>query len=238
MYIMLQLPILYSGILAGVFSFGFVTTVLTLLKATKNTNKYVYIMRGVPGSGKTSFIQDHCPLGVPAYECNAMHFFRKPATDSNGSGSGNSKECVQYKFNPRCLPRAYNQCFFHFMNQIFNNTPLIYVNNPNIQLWEFENYIHLAKRFGYRIKIVDFYCATEDLAVYLASRNVYKIPEETCRSMYARWQDIDDMPWRPSVEVIHADIDLNELEGDSLPYPKKTREQLDEELDMYHKKAV
>ena len=175
--------------------------------------KQVYIVRGLPGSGKTYFIQ---------------HLITNKLIHDNFISIG-FKDF--FDGNPRNVPKAYNKCFGAFMNEIYTGRHVIFIDNPNIELWEYENYIIYAQSKGYKVQVIEIDCPDERYLEYFYSRSNSKMSEELLKSQYQRWEkDCNSLIIEPYVE-----INLEE-NGDSLPYPKVTKEELDKDMDDYSEK--
>ena len=172
-----------------------------------NKPKKVIILRGLPGSGKTDFINYFIEnLNLHNYEiCSFLTY---------------------YDNNTHSLPQSYNNCYNQFMSNILYGTSYIFVDNPNIQKWELDNYLKLAKFFNYDIEIYSIDTPDIRYLEYYRSRSTYKVSKNTMNSMYNRWEKINNE--RIIVPYVETDILLN---GDSLPFPKLTLEQLDKDLD-------
>lgn len=185
----------------------------------KRFHKTIYIIRGLPGSGKKTLIKKWLKHNKLLNKnecyciCSADKYFVENKT---------------YKFNPRELPKAYNDCLNRFINCLIYDVPYIFINNPNAQLWEYENYILLAKQYGYKVRVKEINCPGDNYVEYFNKRSKYNVPLTSSYLIYERWED------DPLAEMIEP-YEMP-FEGDSLPYPKKTKEELDTELDEFCKK--
>lgn len=123
----------------------------------------VYIMRGLPGSGKSTWIRNNVPNAVV---CSADHYFER-----NG----------KYDFDPKLLPQAHEACMNNFKKAILGYEDQIVVDNTNLSAWEYEKYVEFAKQNGYQVEIVNIGDGglTDD---ELAARNTHGVP----LSAYAR----------------------------------------------------
>lgn len=132
--------------------------------------KKVYIMRGLPGAGKSTWIKNNTPGAVV---CSADHFFEKSGT---------------YQFDPTNLGKAHAECFAKFQKALERGAETIVVDNTNTTKWEFEKYQNLANLHGYDVELVKIFdggLSDEDLA----NRNTHGVPLENIRRMRSRWQE-------------------------------------------------
>lgn len=142
--------------------------------------KYVLIVRGIPGSGKSSYASSlvdkksrlHSTNGVVV---SADNYFIRP----DG----------KYDFNYRLISSAHKYCFSEFMKNINNGVKLIVVDNTNIKHDHYKNYVIAAKEHGYMVKtkvlgepaIIN---KDESFVKICAERNSHGVPIETIRKMF------------------------------------------------------
>jgi tRNA uridine 5-carbamoylmethylation protein Kti12 len=117
----------------------------------------VYILRGIPGSGKSYLAEKLIALPDDASKMivSADHYFIAP----NG----------EYLFNPRELPRAHSECFRHYMLMLEqemrggrNPDDIVIVDNTNIHAWEISPYVLAANAWDVPYKIVNVHCSFDD----------------------------------------------------------------------------
>jgi predicted kinase len=94
--------------------------------------KILYIVRGIPGSGKSTFAKT---LGGQHYEAD-MFFI-----DGNG----------EYKFDGSKIKLAHNWCMIQTQKAMVDDEPKIVVSNTFTQEWEMETYFKLAEENGYKV---------------------------------------------------------------------------------------
>jgi predicted kinase len=94
--------------------------------------KILYIVRGVPGSGKTTFAK---LLTLNIFE--ADHYFY----DTNGN----------YNFIPSEIKEAHKKCQQFVEYEMESGIPKIAVSNTFTQEWELQPYYELAIKYGYYV---------------------------------------------------------------------------------------
>jgi len=93
--------------------------------------KILYIVRGIPGSGKSTFANS---LGCPVFEAD-MYFMKDG----------------EYKFEADKLKLAHNWCKLRVEHSMEDDLPKIAVSNTFTQEWEMEAYYKMAKQYGYTV---------------------------------------------------------------------------------------
>lgn len=149
--------------------------------------KTLFIMRGLPGSGKSSIAESlvgggwHSTVkdfrflvGREGVICTTDAYFYD---DWSPDGS--------YLFDPTkiALNHQLNQAAVQFaMDQ---GVPAIVVDNTNVQKWETDAYVQLAHQNGYKIVVVEV--PHSDLQT-CADRNGHNVPSEVITNMDRRWE--------------------------------------------------
>ena len=138
----------------------------------------VYIMRGIPGSGKSSWIANNLDRGLV---CSADNFFMVDG---------------EYRFNPAKLPEAHKACLRFFV-ELFDDSFVgdIIVDNTNTQLWELTPYLAFAEMKGHSVELIHIQCPV-DVA---AARNTHGVPKKAIEAMAARYEK--PLPWWNQREV-------------------------------------
>ncbi|NTW15741.1 MAG: ATP-binding protein [Candidatus Moranbacteria bacterium] len=132
----------------------------------------VIIMRGIPGSGKTTYWKELYPDAVC---CSANDYF----TDADG----------KYRYDRRQLKESHRYCQKVFMQAIEDGELLIVVDNTNIKCWELEGYVRKAEENCY---LVTVYRMIVDDWREAASRNIHDVPAEAVERMHAGMEDYPD----------------------------------------------
>ena len=133
-------------------------------------NGVLFLVRGLPGSGKTSFAS---AIWNDYAVCEADKFFY----DKEGN----------YNFDPSKLKEAHTWCknqvetrmIDHQNNQQYY--PEIAVSNTFTQEWEMEDYFKLAEKYGY--KVVSLILENRQ-----GGQNVHGVPEDKLQIMKDRFQ--------------------------------------------------
>ena len=118
-----------------------------------NKNKCV-IVRGISGSGKTTFLKKHFPEFATV---SADRFFMQDGV---------------YRFDASKLTEAHAESIRNFAYMIQERTPLIAVDNTNLRVAEIAVYAQLATAFDYDVYIFTLLINP----VVAAARNVHSVP--------------------------------------------------------------
>ena len=134
----------------------------------------LYLIRGLPGAGKSTF---GALLGKVI---SADDFFMVDG---------------EYRFVPSKLSAAHTDCQMRTKNELHNGT--VVVANTFTQRWEMEPYIQMANNLGVEIVILDVFdgaCTNEELF----ARNVHGVPLASIQAMRQRyerdWENGDTRP--------------------------------------------
>lgn len=99
-------------------------------------NKTLIIMRGLPGSGKST--KAKTLAGEQGLIYSTDDFFMV-----NG----------KYEYDPKMIGEYHNRNFERTQKAMFEGKPLIIVDNTNIRLWEMKKYVIAGEQNGYTIRI-------------------------------------------------------------------------------------
>lgn len=134
----------------------------------------VYVMRGIPGSGKTmwtaKYTKDALLRGEQVVVCSADHYH----TNDRGN----------YVWKPEKVQDAHNACFGKFFDIV--RSPLsqphtLIVDNTNIHAWEVAPYYRMAEFFLHHVEIV----RVNIDPMIAAQRNVHGVPARKVFEMYS-----------------------------------------------------
>ena len=130
----------------------------------------VTILRGISGSGKTTWANTH---KEEALILSTDKYFEQSGT---------------YTFDGAKLQDYHRQTFREYMEAILRREPWIIVDNTNIKLWEFVPYVAAAEVYGYTVEILTFSCSVATslqrkqlLAEWKLQQKARDLEEETKR---------------------------------------------------------
>lgn len=124
----------------------------------------VIILRGIPGSGKSTYQRTHWPKAIV---CSADDYFLQ--------------EGERYVFNPARLGAAHNTCLRKFLRLTSHpiRHDVVVVDNTNIQLFEIAPYYAVANALWHEVEVHTLICDPK----IAASRNVHQVPLKTIRQL-------------------------------------------------------
>ena len=128
-------------------------------------NEYVTILRGLPGSGKSTFVKTNF---ANCFICSTDNYF----TDNEGN----------YKFDPAKLTEYLGNCLREYNHALRHSKWDIVVDNTNISAWEIAPYYSLAVAYSWNVEIVTLHVPLE----ISYNRNIYKVPSHILYAMYQR----------------------------------------------------
>lgn len=123
------------------------------------------LVRGLPGSGKTTIAREFAEIGYEHYEADDYFMY-------DG----------EYRFDPSKLPLAHATCLRDTLSAIRQKVPCV-VTNTFSQRWEMEPYIDAAIAAGFKITVIEAQGKWQSL---------HGVPAHTIERMAERWQELDD----------------------------------------------
>lgn len=125
----------------------------------------VVIMRGVSGSGKSTYAKEH----FPDHTIVSADAFRY-----NDKG--------EYVFNAKTASEGHESCYRAFCEAMSRGESVV-VDNTNTALSHFANYLEEARRLKASVRVVSLYCDTDKAA----GRTVHETPRETILRQQVRF---------------------------------------------------
>lgn len=126
---------------------------------------YLYIIRGLPGSGKSTYVNKTLNNFDDLLLIEADMFFE----DVNGN----------YNFDPSLIKQAHEWCY-KTCQELLKQGKKVAVANTFTRLWEFTKYINLAKTLEINYEVIK-------METQYAS--IHNIPKETIKMMKDRFED-------------------------------------------------
>ena len=136
---------------------------------TNETQGELILLRGLPGSGKTTLAKIILQLRSTDEPeiLSADDFFE----DKEGD----------YNFDPTKLKEAHNYCQFRCSERMRQQKARIVVANTFTQEWEMDEYFKMAERYNYRVHTV----VVENRH---GNENIHGVPEDKLQQMKNRFQ--------------------------------------------------
>lgn len=145
------------------------------------SGKKLIIMRGCPGSGKSTYAS-----WLNGLICSADDYFMKDG---------------RYCFDLTLLGEAHAQCQEKCRRGMQEGVALIVIDNTNLMAEDFEDYQWMAGRFGYEVEFAEPKCMEWEVAKELASslkrlaaafaaRSVHGVPAETIARMILKYEPL------------------------------------------------
>lgn len=135
-------------------------------------------MRGLPGSGKSTWVRQNLPDAVV---CSADEYF----VEEDGT----------YRFKAENLRDAHIWCFQRFLDAVARRVSTIAVDNTNTRLWEMAPYAAVAEAEDYEAFVVYVECSVERAV----ADNVHGVPKNVIEKMAERYEP--SLPWHKVVQI-------------------------------------
>lgn len=129
-----------------------------------NSTKDLILLRGLPGSGKTTLAGILSDKLHPVFSID-QYFMKEDGT-------------YEFRFNENHL--AYKACEENTRRAMQSGTPKIFVENTFTIDWEIEPYFKLAAEYNYRLHIVT-------VENYHGGKNSHEVTDEQLQKMAAKY---------------------------------------------------
>jgi predicted kinase len=137
--------------------------------------KRLYVMQGVPGSGKST-IADYLGQQLSGFQLS---------TDMWRYAGG------AYEYDPETNKRFHTDCQKACIIAMQDETPVIIIDNTNITYWQAEPYIIAARIFDYEVQVIRVDVNVEvAIARQLERPEERRVPEHVIRMMHDQIEDL------------------------------------------------
>lgn len=176
-------------------------------------NDMVFIMSGIPGSGKT-YIARHL--------ANAFEFKDAPGMGHRSYIFSADDYFVKLgRFDGSKIGLAHQSCFRRFMDVVGkprfgNRTNVVFVDNTNLRSWEAAPYILAAETYGYKWQMLRINASL----MLCRNRQIHNVPRGTMETMTIQFEMKDiAFHWAPNIIDIFVDSTGNIVNSGDLPIP-------------------
>ncbi len=142
-------------------------------------NRLVIILRGLPGSGKSTLVKESKEIRQSQNEasiviCGADEYFENSQSGYSYSGSE--------------LAAAHAYCRNKFLNAIEDGVECIVIDNTNSQTWEYHVYKRIGRLCGYDARVLEIGCINESILASFVDRTKHRVDKAAIVKMWQRWE--------------------------------------------------
>jgi hypothetical protein len=175
------------------------------------------IVRGVPGSGKKSYV----------------YALEKDTTDENSFSICYWNDYFynkgQYEYVHKKLKSIQKMAYKKFLASINYRVPRIYYLSYFEKKEMYEPMVEYAKERGYKVKIVELNCPDKVHLYYFNRRSKHNVPYNKSLNVFSEWEC--------DPRAVVQDPYLDEFKGDSIPsFGTVSKRKLNNDLKQYFKK--
>lgn len=146
-------------------------------------NKYAFIFRGIPGSGKSTVAK---MIARGCFPGQANRDGSQRLTDAAIHSTDDL--CMvdgEYQFDVALAGERHAQNLQNFKDSCAAGKPCVIVDNTNVKTGQYHPYIKAAEAEGYRVVIVEL---PHPAPVVAAQRNAHGVPIEVINQMVLDWE--------------------------------------------------
>lgn len=141
--------------------------------------KILYIIRGLPGAGKSTLARNISFAHYGNDSCHGDHWFEADHFFTDAAG--------RYTFDPKQVHFAHQWCQESVRKALASGDQgIVIVSNTFTRHKEMEPYLEMGAFYGYERRIITVQCELTDQE--LAGRNVHSVPYGIIQNMRARWE--------------------------------------------------
>ena len=159
--------------------------------------KMLYIIRGIPGSGKSTMAKKLAPNA--AFEADAYMM------DQQGN----------YAFDPSRLGEVHQKCYEAVRDALMQDIANVAVANTFVKRWEYQKYVDLANELGVKYEII---------VCNGGYKNIHGVPEEAIQRMKDNWEDTMNEEDNKTEDMNIMNNDIDERYKETSPFPIKEQE--------------
>lgn len=137
------------------------------------------VLKGCPGSGKTFLANSLLTKYEGAVILSTDNYFE----DFYG----------EYNWQRAMLEEAHAYTYYLFLLEMRKLTPVVILDNTNVEYREFKKYVDRAKRSEYEIEILEPDTPWKFDVDELVARNQHGVPRETIQRMLNRWESTESI---------------------------------------------
>ena len=139
--------------------------------------RYAFILRGIPGSGKSTVARWILNGALSHWMDTSAAIIH--STDDLCMVDG------EYRYDPLLAPERHVQNLANFVESLESKIPCVIVDNTNVKVQYYEPYLRAAQEHGYTPVIVEMAHPPLEVAV---ERNTHGVPYEIINQMILDWE--------------------------------------------------
>lgn len=167
----------------------------------EDNKKYCYVLRGIPGSGKSTRAKEikdsHEVDGKQVVTCSADDYFMQPI-------DGDPNKGWVYKYDSSKIAHAHYECRRKASHAMRDGVDVVIIDNTNVRSREMYPYVEMAVIYGYEVELVEpqtpWWHSVKPLlkgnksekaikphCKVFFEKNTHDVPEHTILKMLMRW---------------------------------------------------